>query len=80
MPELYEFTISGTIGPLIESCLPDLHPIAETRWTVLIGTVAGPAELHRVLDRLDAHGTPALDIRINNHADSPAAPTHAAQE
>ena len=72
MPELYEFTITGTIGPIIQSCLPGFTTIAETGCTVLTGTVADVAELRRVLDRLDARGAPALDIRISNHSD-PAA-------
>ncbi len=64
MPDLYEFAITGTIGPLIQSCLPELDRVAESGWTVLTGTVAGPDELHRVLDLLDAAGTPARDVRI----------------
>lgn len=70
MPELYEFTITGSIGPMIQSCLVGFSPIAESRWTVLTGTAANPAELRRVLDHLDAHGTPVLDIRISNHEES----------
>ena len=67
MPELYEFEITGTIGPLIRSCLSGFDTVAETHLTVLTGTATGPADLRRVLDHLDAHGTPALDIRISNH-------------
>ena len=37
---------------------------------MLTGTVDGPDDLRRVLDLLDAHGTPALDIRISNHDES----------
>lgn len=64
MPDVYEFGITGTIGPLIESCLSGLSTVAESPWTVLTGTVDGPAELRRVLDLLDARGTPARDVRI----------------
>ena len=74
---LYEFEITGTIGPLIQSCLPGLSTIAETRWTVLTGTVPGPDELHRVLDLLHAQGTPALDIRISgSHGEAAASLEH----
>ena len=58
MPDLYEFEITGTIGPLIQSCLPGLDRVAESGWTVLTGTVDGPDELRRVLDLLDAPGHP----------------------
>ena len=51
---------------------PRVHHHRRNRCTVLTGTAADPAELRRVLDRLDARGTPALDIRISNH-DDPAA-------
>ena len=70
MPERYEITVTGTIGPIIASCLPGFSTIAETGWTVLTGTVAGPTDLRRVLDRLDAHGIPALDIKISSHDES----------
>jgi len=72
VPELYEFTISGTIGPIIQSCLPGFSTIAETGCTVLTGTVADPAELRRLLERLDAGGAPVLDIGISNHDDAAA--------
>lgn len=72
MPELYEIEITGSIGPLIQSCLPDFSVVAESPWTVLSGTVRGPDDLHRVLDLLQAHGTPALDIRITHHHDESA--------
>ena len=67
MPELYDFTINGTIGPLIASCLPGLRTVAESEWTVLTGSVASPNDLHRLLDLLDAQGIPPLDIRIAHH-------------
>ena len=72
MPDLYQFEITGTIGPLIRSCLPELDTVTESASTVLTGTVGGPDELRRVLDLLDANGTPALDVRITHHRDDPA--------
>ena len=64
VPELYDFAITGTIGPLLASCLPGLRTVAESEWTVLTGSVASPDDLHHLLDLLDAHGLPPLDIRI----------------
>jgi hypothetical protein len=66
VPEHYDFAITGTIGPIITSCLPGLHTVAESEWTVVTGIVAGPDDLHRLLDLLDAHGIPALDIRLTH--------------
>jgi hypothetical protein len=64
VPELYDFVITGTIGPLIASCLPGLRTVAESECTVVTGSAAGPDDLRRVLDLLDAHAKPPLDIRI----------------
>lgn len=58
MPELYEFEITGRMGPLIRSCLPELTPAAADQATVLTGTAQSPEHLHRVLDLLDTHGLP----------------------
>jgi hypothetical protein len=62
--DLYEFGITGTIGPLIADSLPEFSIVAETQWTVLTGTVNSPDELQLVLDLLNANGSPPLDIRI----------------
>ena len=72
MPDLYEFGIIGTIGPLVRSCLSGFNTVAESEWTVLTGTVDGPDDLRRVLDLLNAHGAPALDVRITYRHDEPA--------
>jgi len=64
VPELYDFVITGTIGPLIASCLPGFRTVAESEWTMVTGTVASPDDMHRILDILDAHGIPPLDIRF----------------
>lgn len=64
MPELYEFGITGRIGPLIRSCLTELTAAEEHRTTVVSGTARCPEDLQRVLDLLDNHGLPAQDIRL----------------
>jgi len=69
VPDVYEFEITGTVGPLIASCLPGFDVVAESAWTVLTGTVDGPDDLRRMLDLLDAQGIPALDIRISTRHD-----------
>jgi hypothetical protein len=71
VPDLYQFEITGTIGPLIRACIPGFDTVAESEWTVLTGTVGGPDDLRRVLDLLDQHGTPALEVRITHRHDDP---------
>jgi len=70
MTDLYEFGVNGPIGPLIRSCVPDLTTVSESGSTVLSGTLRSPEELQRLLDLLEAHGLPPLDIRLHRR-DSP---------
>lgn len=65
MPDLYELKVTGSLGPLMRACLPEFTAVAETPATVLTGSVGGADDLRRLLDLLDAHGTPPLDIRIS---------------
>lgn len=75
MADIYEFEITGTIGPMVACGLPGLSTVAESSRTVLTGTAAGPDDLRRLLDLLDAHGTPALTVRISyRHDDSAGSP------
>jgi len=74
MPELYEFQITGRIGPLIQSCLPGFITSPQDQATVLTGTARCPEDLHRVLDLLDTHGLPAQDIRLSSRDEDAAAP------
>ena len=71
MTEFYEFGVSGAIGPLIRSCVPELTPISESGSTVLSGTVRSSDELQSLLEVLDAHGLSPLDIRLHSR-DAPA--------
>ena len=65
MADVYEFEIGGTIGPLVARGLPELSTVAETGRTVLTGSAAGPDDLRRLLDLLDAHGTAVTAVRIS---------------
>jgi hypothetical protein len=67
VPNVYEFGITGAVGPVIQACLPETSVVTETHFTVLTGTVDGPDQLRRVLDLLDDNGVPALDLRISRH-------------
>ena len=63
-PDVYEFHIAGTIGPVMRSALPEFTAVVVPRFTVLTGTVPGPGDLQRLLDALDAHDSPAVDVRL----------------
>src|SRR5664279_3928259 len=41
-PDVYEFHIAGTIGPVVRSALPEFSAVLVPRFTVLTGTVPGP--------------------------------------
>jgi hypothetical protein len=71
MPDIYEFGITGRIGPLIRSCLAELTPAAEHQTTVVSGTARSPEDLQRVLDLLDSYGLPAEDIRLTYREAAP---------
>jgi hypothetical protein len=64
--DLYELRVTGTLGPLMQACLPEFTTAAESPATVLTGTVEGPDDLSRLLDLLAAHGMPALDVHITS--------------
>ena len=72
--DVYEFHIAGTIGPVVRSALPEFSAVLVPRFTVLTGTVPGPGDLQRLLDALDAHDSPAVDVRLTGHAHTAALP------
>jgi len=72
--DVYEFHIAGTIGPVVRSALPEFSAVLVPRFTVLTGTVPGPGDLHRLLDALDAHGSPTIDVRLTGDTAAAALP------
>ena len=71
---VYEFHIAGTIGPVVRSALPEFSAVLVPRFTVLTGTVPGPGDLQRLLDALDAHDSPAVDVRLTGDTAAAALP------
>ena len=71
---VYEFRIAGTIGPVVRSALPELTAVVVPRFTVLTGTVPGPQDLQRLLDALEAHDSPAVDVRLSGDTAAAALP------
>ncbi|HEY5151375.1 MAG TPA: hypothetical protein VIJ23_16465 [Mycobacterium sp.] len=72
--DVYEFRIAGTIGAVVRSALPEFSAVVVPRSTVLTGTFHGPEDLQRLLDALDAHGPPPVDVRLIGHTDAAAQP------
>jgi hypothetical protein len=74
----YQFGVSGSLGPIVRACLPDLTTVVEAPSTVLTGTAHDADELRALLELLDAHGCPAMEVRLRQHdgndEDDPAAP------
>jgi hypothetical protein len=70
LPERYELGVTGRIGPLIRSCLPQFTETVENESTVLTGTARCPEDLHRMLDLLTTHGLTSQEIRLTHHTDT----------
>src|SRR5664279_6446453 len=70
-PDVYEFHIAGTIGPVVRSALPEFSAVLVPRFTVLTGTVPGPRDLQPLLDALDS---PAVDVRLTGDTAAAALP------
>lgn len=64
MPD-YEMTVGGPVGRVVASCLPGFSTTTVPATTVLRGSVTDDAALLRILDLLNAHGFPPLDIHID---------------
>ncbi|MET0865484.1 MAG: hypothetical protein ABWZ98_14220 [Nakamurella sp.] len=66
MAEIYEFHVTGLIGPVARSALPELTTGPGDRNSVLSGTASGPDEVDRVLRRLGDAGLTPTHIVITN--------------
>ena len=66
MADIYEFHVTGLIGPVVRSALPELATGAGDRNSVLSGTATGPDDVDRVLRRLGDAGLTPTHIVISN--------------
>jgi hypothetical protein len=62
---VYEFRVTGEIGPVIRSAIPELSFGGTEQPCTLTGVVAGPAELERLLDRIAELGLDETEIRVH---------------
>ena len=64
-PDVYEFLIAGTVGPLTRAAIPGFDTVVIPRFTILTGRCRGPDELQHLLTALDDNGSPATAVRVN---------------
>ncbi len=64
MDDLYEFRVTGTIGPVIRSAIPELTSCRTERSWVLTGDAVGPADIARVLRLLEKFRIVETDIHV----------------
>ena len=64
MSAVYEFHVTGLIGPVVESALPELTPHPAPKHSVLTGTAGEPRVVQELLDKLTDHGLVADHIVI----------------
>ena len=64
MADLYEFRVTGLIGPVVRSALPELTAECDSRHSVLTGTAADPEAVDELLRRLREAGLTASHILI----------------
>ncbi len=64
MSQLYEFHVTGLIGPVVEAALPELTAQVAPTHSVLTGRVNEPRDVDTLLDKLTDHGFVADHIVI----------------
>ena len=62
-PVLYQFRVSGHLGPTLLMAFPALAPQQQGAETVLTGLLPDAAALYGVLAEMDAFGLDLLEVR-----------------
>lgn len=73
MPLSYEIRVNGVVGDSVLESLGDLDASVRPAETVLRGVITDQAELHGLLDRIQALGLELLEIR---QVRQPGGPPH----
>ena len=63
-PAVYEFRVTGAVGPLTRAAIPGFDAVVVPRFTVLTGRCRGPDDLQRLLTALETPGSPAAEVRV----------------
>lgn len=65
MSAMYEFHVTGLIGPVVEAALPELTSQAARKHSVLTGTAQEPLDVQALLGKLTDHGLVADHIVLS---------------
>lgn len=68
MADIYEFHVTGLIGPVVQSAFPELTSVAGETRTTISGAAAGPTDIDALLRRLDANGLVTHHILLTDRA------------
>lgn len=79
MTDFYQFRVTGDIGPVICSAVPELNADPAERSVIFTGSVTGVDELACLLERLEELHLVETDIRLH-HAAAPAGTGVAAEK
>ncbi len=64
MAQMYEFHVTGLIGPVVQAALPELTTQPAPKHSVLTGRANEPRDVDTLLDKLTNHGLVADYIAI----------------
>jgi hypothetical protein len=62
-PAVYQFRVSGHLGPILLMAFPALEPRQQGTETVLTGLLPDAAALYGVLAEMEAFGLDLLEVR-----------------
>ncbi len=65
MDAVYEFRVSGTIGPVTRSAMPELTTEAAPPACVLSGSIPDRNDMAQLLEKLDELGLADTEMRIH---------------
>jgi hypothetical protein len=61
---VYEFQVSGLLGPVLRAALPELTVSTAAASTIITGGPAEPTEIAALVGRFHEWGVVVIDVRI----------------
>ena len=68
MAEVYEFHVTGVVGPVVRAALPELSADSQSRVSVLTGTAASAEAIDELLRRIGNAGLKTTHILITRES------------
>ena len=68
MAEVYEFHVTGVVGPVVRAALPELSADSQNRISVLTGTAASAEAIDDLLRRIGDAGLKTTHILITRES------------